>query len=78
MKALLTDFTYEEIAFALIQVNEGIAVATHALAKNQELYGEKNERCEFWQKQIDMGLTWKIQLMTAQTVVKDRETVTAN
>lgn len=78
MKALLTDFTYEELTFALIQVNEGIAVATHALARNLELYGESHERSEFWQKQIDMGLTWKVQLMTAQTVVKDQETVNQN
>lgn len=79
METKLTDFTEEEIIYALIQIQEGIDQAINAVAKHQFIGTDpEHERVKFWENQIEKGMKWKVQLMTAQTVVKDQETINQN
>lgn len=79
MNTLLTDFTTEELAFAIIAIKEAKEEATHHLATH-EVIGTNPEHhtVKFWEKQADMAITWQVQLETALAIVKGRETINAN
>lgn len=75
----LTDFTEQEIAFALVQIQEGVDQAINAVAKHRFIGTDpEHYQVKFWENQIEMGLKWKVQLTMALQIVKDRETINLN
>ena len=79
METKLTDFSLEEIAFALVAIKEAQNQAIHHLAMHEVLgTNPEHDTVKFWESQRDMSITWIVQLETAKGIVRENETVNSN
>lgn len=75
----LSEFSIEEIAFALVAIKEAQHQAIHHLAMHEVLgTNPEHDTVKFWESQRDMSITWIVQLETAKGIVISNETVNAN
>ena len=75
----LTDFTADQLAFAIVAIGEQKEMAIHHLAKHEIIGTDpSHDSVKFWEKQADMAIQWEVQLRTALNIVTAREVITAN
>lgn len=79
METKLTDFTTEQLDFAILAMVEAKENASHMITK-LAIAGVPmdHERIQFWEKQSDMGVLWHTQLANARLIVRNEETINAN
>ena len=75
----LTDFTADQLAFAIVAIQESKSQAVHMLAKHEVIGTDPtHDSVKFWEKQADMAIQWEVQLRTALNLVSAKETINAN
>jgi hypothetical protein len=79
MEIKLSDFTIDQLAFAVVAIKEAQEMAIHAIAQH-EVQGTNPEHpsIKFWNNQAEMSVTWLAHLKYAISVKHQETTVTSN
>ena len=80
MNISLSDFSYQELQFLSIAMDEKLKDLHHKVEEIEKFPdGElKTELLEFWNKHIELTALWKTQAFNASVAAKITETIQSN